>query len=327
MVNYSLRNYASSNIFSIMLLVTIIYFISGRLGLYVAIPDTIVTPFWIPSGVALAAVILLGYQVLPSIFLGSFLVNSTVLMEIFSESHWFLILLMSFTIGIGASLQAAAGTWLIQYFIPRGSIFFTGWSVLKFLVCSGLSAVVNSSIGSVTMIWSGLSDVPFYVVWKTWFIGDLAGIVVMTPLILVWVTPPYIRKLFFNLIEISLLSFSILGIAFLNYFQSNEFFYLFIPLIFWAGISYSFYGATLACFVISILAALLKIYSYDLMPFNQLTAGLLQLALFIIIVTGSILVMVAELKRRPPKNVQWKSNSRIKYSSIKNKLQSWRNRK
>jgi len=53
------------------------YFVAGKLGLEVAYVHPSATAVWPPSGLTLAAFLLLGYEVWPAILLGAFLVNIT----------------------------------------------------------------------------------------------------------------------------------------------------------------------------------------------------------------------------------------------------------
>src|SRR3989449_11070482 len=54
-----------------------IYLLAGKLGLLLAFVHASATAVWPPTGIALAAFLLLGYRVWPGIFLGAFLVNLT----------------------------------------------------------------------------------------------------------------------------------------------------------------------------------------------------------------------------------------------------------
>ncbi len=47
------------------------YYLSGRLGLLLAIPPGYATAIWPPAGIALAVTLLRGYRVLPGVWLGS----------------------------------------------------------------------------------------------------------------------------------------------------------------------------------------------------------------------------------------------------------------
>src|ERR1035437_3350321 len=54
-----------------------IYFVLGKVSLKLAFVHPSATLVWLPSGLALAAFVLLGYWVWPAILLGAFLVNVT----------------------------------------------------------------------------------------------------------------------------------------------------------------------------------------------------------------------------------------------------------
>src|SRR5258708_12597407 len=59
-------------------LLAAVYFAAAKLSLLAAIPPGYATAVWPPSGIALAALLLLGNRVLPGIWLGAALVNITV---------------------------------------------------------------------------------------------------------------------------------------------------------------------------------------------------------------------------------------------------------
>src|SRR5260221_14426950 len=77
--------------------VAVAYFITAQLGFAMAIPPGNVTAVWPPSGIALAAVMLLGYRAWPGIWLGSFVAN------IWSFAG------LSAPMPLGVSLATAAG--------------------------------------------------------------------------------------------------------------------------------------------------------------------------------------------------------------------------
>ena len=57
------------------LILTTCYYLTGKLGISLAIPPGYATAIWPPSGIALAGILLYGYRVWPGILLGSFLIN------------------------------------------------------------------------------------------------------------------------------------------------------------------------------------------------------------------------------------------------------------
>src|SRR5438445_13814360 len=59
----------------LIILLAALYFMAARLGLSLASVHTNVSPVWPPTGIAIAAVLLLGYRIWPGILLGAFLAN------------------------------------------------------------------------------------------------------------------------------------------------------------------------------------------------------------------------------------------------------------
>src|SRR5436309_15788488 len=54
-----------------------VYVIAGKLGLMLAFVHVSATAVWPPTGIALAAFLLLGYRVWPGVLIGAFLANIT----------------------------------------------------------------------------------------------------------------------------------------------------------------------------------------------------------------------------------------------------------
>src|ERR1041385_5814446 len=52
-----------------------IYYLAARLGLRLAFVNASATPVWPPTGIAITAMLLLGYAVWPGIFIGAFAAN------------------------------------------------------------------------------------------------------------------------------------------------------------------------------------------------------------------------------------------------------------
>ncbi|MGH7287965.1 MAG: MASE1 domain-containing protein, partial [Myxococcota bacterium] len=79
-----------------------VYFAAGKIGLSLAFAHPSASPVWAPTGIALAAVLLLGQRVWPAIFAGAFLVNVTTAGSVAT----------SLGIAVGNTLEAVAAAWL-----------------------------------------------------------------------------------------------------------------------------------------------------------------------------------------------------------------------
>src|SRR6266705_6624444 len=87
-------------------LLTLVYFIAGKFGLMLASLHASASPVWPPAGVALGALLVLGYRTWPAIFVGAFLVNVTTAGNFGT----------SLAIGAGNTLEAVCGAWLVNRF-------------------------------------------------------------------------------------------------------------------------------------------------------------------------------------------------------------------
>jgi signal transduction histidine kinase len=159
---------------------TLLYFIAGKLGLKLAFLHASASPVWPPAGIALAAMLLLGYRVWPAIFIGAFLVNATTAGNIWT----------SIGIASGNTLEAVCGAWLVNRFASGTGVFDRAQDVFKFALAALVSTLVSPTIGLTSLALGDFASWTNYApIWWTWWLGDAAGVLVVTPLILLWSTP------------------------------------------------------------------------------------------------------------------------------------------
>ena len=158
-------------------ILAVIYFIAGKLGLMLASLHASASPVWPPAGIALAALLLLGYRAWPAIFIGAFLVNVTTAGNVAT----------SFAIAIGNTLEALVGAWLVNRFAGGTNVFVRLQGVFKFALAAGISAIISPAFGVTSLGVAGFVDWANYgAIWLTWWLGDATGNLVFTPLVLLW---------------------------------------------------------------------------------------------------------------------------------------------
>ena len=158
-------------------IVTVSYFIAGKLGLTLASLNASASPVWPPAGIALAALLLLGYRVWPAILVGAFLVNVTTAGN----------LATSFAISTGNTLEAVAGAWLVNRFAEGKNVFDRPQRVFKFALAAAISTVISPVFGVTSLAVAGFAHWTNYgAIWLTWWLGDTTGDLVFTPLVLLW---------------------------------------------------------------------------------------------------------------------------------------------
>src|SRR5216117_2290024 len=158
-------------------ILAVIYFIAGKLGLMLASLHANASPVWPPAGIALAAILLLGYRAWPAIFVGAFLVNLTTAGDIAT----------SVAIATGNTVEAVAGAWLVNCFAGGKNVFDRPQGVFKFALAAAISAVVSPLFGVTSLALDGFADWTNYgAIWVTWWLGDVTGDLIFTPLVLLW---------------------------------------------------------------------------------------------------------------------------------------------
>jgi len=172
--------------------VALAYYVTGRLALILAIPPGYATAVWPAAGVALVAILLLGYRVWPGILLGHFFVNILTGYDTSSSGAALKSLALPLAIACGGALQAVCGAALIRRYVGSTIVLQTEREIAKFLALGGpVSCLISATVGLVCLYAWGLvsgPDIPFS--WFTWWVGDTIGVTVMAPLLLAWLVLP-----------------------------------------------------------------------------------------------------------------------------------------
>jgi signal transduction histidine kinase/integral membrane sensor domain MASE1/ActR/RegA family two-component response regulator len=154
------------------------YVVAGKLGLSLAFFHVSASPVWPPTGIAIAALLLLGMRVWPAIFVGAFVVNVTTAGSVAT----------SIGIAAGNTLEGMAAAALTNRFAGGRRVFERLRGVFLFTALAGaLSAGLSATVGVTTLTLAGYADRSQYgAVWLTWWLGDVGGALVLAPLLVLW---------------------------------------------------------------------------------------------------------------------------------------------
>jgi PAS domain S-box-containing protein len=159
------------------------YALAAAASLPLAIPPGYASPLFLAAGVALASVLIFGLRMLPAVALGAFGVNLWLGLK--SGPLTASALPLPLTIALGSVLQAYAGAALVKRFIRQPVTLSEPRDVLAFLATGVVACLVSTSVANLSLWLSGKvapSDLPFSL--ATWWIGDLIGMLIATPIIL-----------------------------------------------------------------------------------------------------------------------------------------------
>jgi signal transduction histidine kinase len=161
--------------------IAFIYFWLAKLGLTPASINASASPVWPATGFALAILLLRGYRVWPAIFVGAFLANVSSTGSIYTSA----------VIATGNSLEGIVGAFLINRWSDDVRTFTTPAGIVKFALISSAATAISPAIGVSSLSFGGYAEwAGFGPIFISWWLGDLAGALVVAPVLVLWANDP-----------------------------------------------------------------------------------------------------------------------------------------
>jgi PAS domain S-box-containing protein len=255
------------------------YFLAAKASLLLAIPPGYATAVWPPSGIALAALLLYGTRVWPGVWVGALLANVMI-----GPS-----LALAAAIATGNTLEAILAAWLARGFLDGGREFLRVESVFRFALIAVVGGAVAATIGVVSLQLSGrILPGELLENWYTWWQGDVTGIIVVTPLLLAWLSPDQRRAAQTRPLEVVLFG-ALFGLAFcavlaLGWWVGTDIarslIFLLIPFMAWAGCRFDQRTVTATIIVVTGAAVWATLNSRSPFLFSSRDEALLTLQAF-----------------------------------------------
>ena len=155
----------------------IAYFVLAKIGLTLASTNPSTSAIWPATGFALASALVWGYRVGPAVFVAAFAANVTNGASIYAAT----------AIALGNMLEALVAAWLVNLWSDGRETFTTPMAVAKFALICVPSTIISATVGTVGLILAGHGEpVVFATTWITWWLGDLAGAMVVAPFVVLW---------------------------------------------------------------------------------------------------------------------------------------------
>jgi signal transduction histidine kinase len=277
-------------------ILTAVYFLAAKLSLKLAFLHASASPVWPPAGIALAALLLFGFRLWPAIFIGAFLVNLTTPGTVFT----------SLGIAAGNTLEAILGAWLIQALAGGTRAFERAYDVFRFALAAALSAIVSPTIGLTGLAMAGFASWANYpAIWLTWWLGDLGGVVMFAPLLVLWLGQPLRRlnpvrdfEVAVLLLVLALLS----GVVFGGWFRISTLNYptafLLGPIVVWTSFRLSARETATGLFVLSAIAIWGTLQRFGPFVRTDQNQSLLILQSFNILTTITAIALAAGMAER-----------------------------
>jgi signal transduction histidine kinase len=272
-------------------LLAIVYHLAARLGLRMAYVQINTSPVWPPTGIALTALLLFGYRMWPGVTLGV-LLGSVLTGAPFN---------LAIGMALGNTLEALAGAYLLQRFFDFHKEMDRIQDVIGLAIVAMLATSISATIGTVTLAMTGSAGPEgLGTIWITWWIGDLLGALVITPFILVWITPTPYKAEFRHKAESVLILILVVSLTWYVFSDQpsasiyhQALIYLIFPFVIWAAIRFGQRGATTAVFLISGIAIWRTVQGFGPFSLQSINDSLVLLQTFTGVVSLTALILAA----------------------------------
>jgi diguanylate cyclase (GGDEF)-like protein len=271
-----------------------VYFVAGKVGLRLASVNASATAVWPCTGIALAALLLLGYRVWPAILAGAFLVNLTTAGTAATAAG----------LAVGNTLEAVVGCYLVSRFAGGQRAFERSQDVFKFAILAGMIATtVSATMGVTTLALGGFADwAAYWSIWCTWWLGDAVGAMVVTPLVLLWRENPRLNWTRRQAIELALLfpgliltAWAVFGGEFHSEVKNYPLEYVCVPFLIWAAFRFGRRKAATAICVLGAIATWGTMHRFGPFARESQNTSLLLLQVFMGIVAVTTMAFAAEV--------------------------------
>ena len=290
-------------------IVSLAYFLTGWLGLMLPYHGSHITLIWLPTGIAVAALIRWGSSMWPGVAVGAFAVNWVIGSSI--------PLALAMAIGNTLAPQITA-FWLRQ--VGFDASFNRQTDVISFVIAAAAGMLISATGGVASLYMAGLVTADSIgIAWLTWWVGDTVGLLLAGPLLLP-LTRDTLTKLAKHKQRLAIW-FAVAGciawLAFVvSYGQAGlrlPIIFLTIPLFAWAALNFGIVAPALACLGFAIVAAWNASSGQGAFHLHDEQLGLILLWSYIATtqITG-LVVSALKAERERAENILFKSEERLR---------------
>jgi signal transduction histidine kinase len=236
--------------------ISLLYLTTAKLGLEYTIIGQTVTLLWLPSGIALVAVLTGGYRVWPGIALGALIANAETGVPVITL----------FVITLGDTLEPLFGALLLKRWNNFSVALDKVSDVMAFILLAAFSStIVSATFGTLGLIaGEEITFADFGLTWLAWWLGDGLGVLVISPVLLAGFSMARAIPTIFSsnkaleafvlIIALTVVGQTIFGnpkFAGLDYFPVSLSIF---PFIIWSALRFGTIGAAIVALITSLLA-------------------------------------------------------------------------
>lgn len=233
--------------------VALAYFVAAQAGLAFAVVGNTVTLVWPPSGIALVAILTFGYRMVPGIFAGAFLANSVAGLSP----------LLAAGIATSNTGEALIGALLLLRVAKFHGDLRRRKDIFALISLAAVaSTTIGASFGSLALVVGDVvAPAGYPQVWLKWWLGDMMGILVVAPLLLVFGNYPRTLPTRREFAEAAVLVGAVVGMSYVifgtpelagdGYYPASL---AVFPFVIWGALRFGHWGAVGITSIIASLA-------------------------------------------------------------------------
>jgi PAS domain S-box-containing protein len=304
-------------------LLAIVYYGAARLGLRYASIGQSVSLVWPPTGIAFAALTLLGYRYWPGVALGAFLANAGTPVPLPAAAG----------IALGNTVEALVAAYLLRRVTgPRPQLDHIR-HVRRLLVAALLGALCGALIGPLSLWLSGALPSPALPgAAGVWWTGDLLGALVVAPVFFTWAVPAQVRDTR-RLLEVLVLCVGTIAVAELGLgryvdlavLRTVDYPYLLFPFVIWAALRFGARGASRMSLALAAVTVVHTVQGGSPFVSGSAVRTLFGVASYLLVVaiTGLVLAAAVRWERLQATHALAKSEERLRRALQAARMGTW----
>jgi signal transduction histidine kinase len=266
-----------------------LYYAGAKTGYLLEFSGPVAAIVWLPVGVGIAFLYLGGLAYWPGVVIGDLLAND------------YSVLPLGSALGqtCGNILEVVIAVLLLRRLVRHGSPLATPRGVGAIAVSVAAGAAVSATVGAASLLSGGVIGFHHVVtVWRTWWLGDATGALLVVPLALAWYGPLPKGWRRGRWLEAAVLLAAVVGLAAFASRNSTPVMYLVFPLLIWAALRFGQRGATLGVAVTAVFTVWNVTHYHGPFHFESVTRSVLNTQLFISVAALSTLSLAAVVTER-----------------------------
>jgi signal transduction histidine kinase len=269
--------------------VAVVYYAAAQVGYALDFAGPVAAILWLPVGVGIAALSLGGLRFWPGVLVGDLLANDYSALPLGS----------AFGQTCGNMLEILVAAVLIRRLLQRGSPLESVSGLGGLLGALAAGTAVSATIGPTSLLLGGVVNGGDVVdVWRTWWLGDFTGALVVVPFAIAWSRPLPRDWSHGHALEAAVMLVAVAGVSEFALRRGHPLTYLVFPTLIWAALRFGQRGATSAIAVLVGFTAWNTAHYMGPFSVESITDSVLSTQLFLAVAAFGTLCVAAVVSER-----------------------------